>query len=71
MIDVMIFVWIVLSFVVVGLIMGACMPLSAQAAVTSAIVGKKKCPDCAEFVQSEANVCRFCQHSFFDKALKG
>ncbi len=26
--------------------------------------GKKQCPECAEFVQAAAKVCRFCQHKF-------
>jgi hypothetical protein len=27
-------------------------------------IGQKKCPQCAEFVKTEARICRFCQHSF-------
>jgi hypothetical protein len=26
--------------------------------------GLKKCPDCAEYVQQDAWVCRFCKHHF-------
>ncbi|HEX2554254.1 MAG TPA: hypothetical protein VHL98_11160 [Microvirga sp.] len=26
--------------------------------------GLKKCPDCAELVQAEARICRFCRHEF-------
>ncbi len=29
--------------------------------------GKKKCPNCAEFVQPDARTCRFCQHSFVEE----
>ena len=28
----------------------------------------KRCPRCAELVRIEANVCRFCQHEFDDRA---
>jgi hypothetical protein len=29
--------------------------------------GKKKCPNCAEFVPPDARACRFCQHSFVEE----
>ncbi len=30
----------------------------------AAAQGKKRCPECAEFVQPDAKTCRFCQHKF-------
>ncbi len=32
--------------------------------VPSSKKGKRKCPQCAEWVKNEALKCRFCQHDF-------
>jgi hypothetical protein len=33
----------------------------------AAATGKKACPQCAEFVQPDAKICRFCQYKFHDE----
>jgi hypothetical protein len=37
---------------------------NATAGADPADAARKKCPDCAEFVQVDARVCRFCRHQF-------
>ncbi len=32
--------------------------------------GMKQCPDCAEFVQADARLCRFCRHEFWPATKK-
>lgn len=36
----------------------------------AAAQGKKRCPECAEFVQPDAKICRFCQHKFTEAEHK-
>lgn len=38
--------------------------LSGDPSRAAAAGGKKKCPRCAEWVQREAEICRYCQFSF-------
>jgi hypothetical protein len=32
--------------------------------------GMKRCPDCAELVQGDAAICRFCRHRFATRDLR-
>jgi hypothetical protein len=34
------------------------------ATMTVNVAASKKCPDCAEVVQADARICRFCRHEF-------
>ena len=43
-----------------GVVLAALYPVRGR----SLGVDQKKCPDCAEWVKGEANVCRFCGRHF-------
>lgn len=49
----------------IGVIITCFMRVDAEAASKQLLAGtRKKCPRCAELVQSEALVCRYCAHEF-------
>jgi hypothetical protein len=49
----------------IGVIVAMFMGSEKGVAMKAVTAGeKKKCPDCAELVQPEARVCRFCRHEF-------
>jgi predicted tellurium resistance membrane protein TerC len=51
----------------IGFIVAALMkPNEKKAAVAQ---GKKQCPMCAEFVQPEAKICRYCRYNFEEKRV--
>jgi hypothetical protein len=37
-----------------------------QVAQTPSSAPQKRCPDCAEWVQQEARICRYCRHEFIE-----
>ena len=49
----------------VGIIVAVAMKLDETKVAVAQ--GKKKCPDCAEYVQPDAKTCRYCQHSFIEE----
>ena len=52
----------------IGLIVAAALsPNQEELDSRKAKEGKlKKCPSCAEWVQPDANICRYCSHSFIE-----
>jgi hypothetical protein len=71
------FGWFLLAVVISPLIAGILvLVLASRAAQTprpvtivqtppAASSATKRCPECAEIVQAEARICRFCRHEFY------
>jgi hypothetical protein len=52
----------------VGFLVAVVMEPNQQ--TVAAAKGMKRCPDCAEFVQPDARVCRFCRHAFAAETIQ-
>jgi phosphate/sulfate permease len=48
----------------IGFLIAVGMEPDEKKIATMKAAGKKQCPDCAEWVQPAAKICRFCQHKF-------